>query len=154
MKELRESFPKYQKMKPLKPTLLRTRSRSARGQHRHTDWLFEEVQKAQLYGAPLSALLPFYNGYTLRVWPKSHMRDSAFDCKCTCEQGVICKGNYENEGEIITLEAGEVLFFVGDLLHAGTGGFKGCDGRYKVRLHVYIAPEGYEGNPEEFSNGC
>jgi len=84
----------------------------------HTDWIpCEDISKG---ADALSCIVALENNTTLTVWPGSHK---------WVRQPSQCLHN----SELIYLEAGDVIFFRSDLIHAGSAYIKA-----NVRLHCYL----------------
>lgn len=149
---VKEQLPHWCAVKATKPVRLGTEM-GAKEQHRHTDWKVRDVRKAPFLGRPMSGILSFSEDTRLVVWRKDGF-DAATECQCICNKatGSICQGGNPAGGEVVELGVGDLIIFLGDLLHAGAAAWPGCEENF--RIHVYLRPVGWKGNVEGGTHPC
>lgn len=141
-----EHLPHWSAVKAIKPVRLETET-GAKEQHRHTDWKVRDVRRAPYLGRPMSGIMSLSKGTRLVVWPKDAGFDAANECQCICNKatGSICQGNPAG-GVVVELGVGDLIIFLGDLLHAGAAAWPGCEENF--RIHVYLRPVDWKADPE------
>jgi hypothetical protein len=133
-------------------------------QCKHVDGLFHPEERLGSLGY-LNFFMPVSHVTQLIVWPKSHKLierelelDRANKCNSTwCGEETgrldwaiknrILTGNGTLKGEYISVAPGELLIFLGHVVHAGAQ-WEAQDGVVNSRLHAYFIPN-WETFPEE-----
>lgn len=111
--KLRRQFPEHT---PREMVILRSEA-GCKSQRAHTDYLPKDLKKMNGQ-VPLACIIAVQNETWFECWP------GAFDC---------FDGSNSFEFQKLVLNAGDVLVFRGDFVHAGAA-FDDCN----IRVHVYL----------------